>query len=237
MGPESDNTCLQTNYVGVRLSPAGTVLAACTHVGEVHMLHKAQTGWERMEGASVCAASPDAFAWLSDEAASGNAKGSHASWLVVADCSSCSFYSIAELGGSGNHASQQHTANLVSRMSMAAACTGPLASALGSGARVADIPPGQHAAAALRCRPHSLVADARHRAVALLQYVQGAGAPGCGSAPVHLVATMLQADGGCVTRAAVFPLCWPSACACAALSWQAAAVSGALLPGSPLGIE
>lgn len=237
MGFDDDDTCLRGDYASLRLSPGGTVLAACTHEGEVQVLHQAQTGWGRVEGVSIRAASPDAFAWLSGNTAFGNVKGHCASWLVVAESNRCSFHSIVGPGASGSHADQQYVLSFVSCMSLAAACRGPLASALSGGAGAADRRPGQHAAAELRCRPHSLVADAQNQALALLQYVQGKGAPGCGGAPVHLVASMLQGGGGSAARTAVFPLCCPSACACAALSWQAAAVSGALPTGNPLWVE
>ena len=232
-----DAACLPGDYASLRLSPSGIVLAACTHEGEVQVLHQAQTGWERVEGTTIRAASPDAFAWLSCKTTSGHVKGSCASWLVIADSSRCCFYSVVGPCASGGRASQLYVVSLVSCMSLAAACKGPLDSARGGGVGAADRTPGQHAAVELRCRPHSLVADARNQALTLLQYVQGMGAPGCGGAPVHLVASMLQANGSSVARTAAFPLCCPSACACAALSWQAAAVSGALPTGNPLWVE
>ena len=111
-----------------------------------------------------------------------------------------------------------------------------------SGAASTDVsvsPAGQHGAStrALRCRVHSLVTDAHHRTLVLLHYVQRPPAVSLGScaASVHLVATVFRAAAGCVERAAAFPLCCATACACAALSWQSAAVSGSLLVGLELG--
>lgn len=224
-------------YASTRLSPSSTLLATCKQDGYVSVLQRCTAEWTSLTGSLPYAASPDAFAWLADTATSCNEQ---ASWLVIAGHKDITFVSVAEQSYGSSSVAGRAVICSVASLSLSAAASARAPAP--SGAASTDVtvsPAGQHGALtqALRCRVHSLVTDAHHRTLVLLHYVQGAPAVTLGScaASMHLVATVFRAATSCVERAAAFPLCCATACACAALSWQSAAVSGSLLVGLELG--
>ncbi len=218
---------------GARLSPGGTALAACDHDGRVTVLHRGAAGWVRADF-SAPSAGPDAFAWLAEESA---VHGHAPCWLVVAGWDSITLASVAERSSGASDSGAQPRVTSTSTLSLAAAARPAAAAAAGpvqDGASPGAAPPGAPDAMAPRCRPFSVVADARHGAVALLQHVRGAGAGACRHAPLHLVATVFVAGPRRVARAPALPLCVPSACAAAGLGWQGGALAGRLLAGLEL---
>lgn len=224
-------------YASTRLSPSSTLLAACKQDGYVSVLQRCRAEWTLLTGSFPIAASPDAFAWLADTAASCSEQ---ASWLVIAGHEDITFVSVAEQSYGSSSVAGRAVICSVTSLSLSAAASARAPAPSGAASRHATVSPaGQRDALtrALRCRVHSLVTDAHYRTLVLLQYVQGPPAAISGScaASVHLVATVFRAATGCVERAAAFPLCCATACACAALSWQSAAVSDSLLVGLELG--
>ncbi len=218
---------------GARLSPGGTALAACDHDGRVTVLHCGAAGWVQADF-SAPAAGPDAFAWLAEESA---VHGHAPCWLIVAGWDSITFASVAEQSSGASDSGAQPRVTSTSTLSLAAAAhpaATEAAAPVQDGTSPGAAPPGAPDASAPRCRPFSVVADARHGAVALLQHVRGAGADACRHAPLHLVATVFVAGPCRVARAPALPLCVPSACAAAGLGWQGGALAGRLLAGLEL---